>query len=1299
MTNPNLPSDILTRVSTSAFPRLYKQWQRIQSRQKKQQPVNKDVLRFQHAVEKSARWVERRRQSWPDIVYPQGLPIAEKAEQIRALINQHQVVVVAGETGSGKTTQLPKICLQLGMGARGLIGHTQPRRVAARTVAQRIAKELGTELGNDVGYQVRFHDQSSDETLVKLMTDGILLAEIQRDPLLSRYECIIIDEAHERSLNIDFLLGYFKRLLPKRPDLKIVITSATIDLERFSKHFNDAPVIEVSGRTFPVHIEYAPIGDVYEDQTQAIVDQIGHIQELERSGSRDAQDILIFLSGEREIRDTALAIRRAKYNNLDVLPLYSRLTVADQDKIFKPSGRQRVVLATNVAETSLTVPGIGYVIDPGKARISRYSVRNKVQRLPIEPVSQASANQRAGRCGRIAEGVCIRLYSEQDYLSRPEFTPPEILRTNLATVILQMQLLGLGDIEAFPFVEPPDKRQINDGVRLLFELGILDGQRTITKIGRDIAPLPLDPRLSRMLYESHHKGCLREMLIVVSGLSVADPRDRPADKQQQADQAHRTFVADHSDFDTLVSIWDSFEKQRQELSNSQLRKWCEKHYLSHQRMREWRDIHHQLRIFCKERKWSENKQPNDYRSFHQSILSGLITQIGMLQSEDKSFLSTRSRKFHVFPASSQFKKPPKWIMSAELIETSRLFAHMVAKIDPSWVLPLADHLMQRQYNELHYSARRGEVMAKLRLSLYGLVLDDSQRVSYKGVDPQAARELFIREALANWRMKTNAPFFRHNKSLWVKQSELEARTRRADIQLDEHQLYAFYDEILPPDVLDDQSFHQWRKSAEKKHKRILYLDNTIAEQRLHTVAQFPDYLEWDGVKYVLQYHFEPGHPRDGVTMRVPIEQLHQVPESLAEWLVPGLLEEKVTALLKSLPKQWRRHFVPIPQYAARVARELVSANTPLTAAISLQCQRLSNVEIPEEVWQSEKLEPYYRMNFSVEDASGKSLHLSKDLSELHQQYRQKANQLLAEADHSQHEVVNLQDWSIGDLQESVEVVQSGHRLRLWPALEQQPDNKVNVTLFDHPIDADIAHAHGQIRLFLIAAPQPVKYLRKELFKTTALKLMSIQLASVDELKEQLILAAARQCFVPDNRLIRDEDEFSTRLQNGQNGLVAQAFEIEKIFLNIADAVRELKAELSLQPSSYKDVVADIQQQVSQLLHTDLMFQSSILWLKRVPLLIKAASVRLDKLSGGFSRDRDNQLMINHYERIYHDMCTSIRDGYQWHIPALVEFRWIIEEMRVSVFAQPMKTLKPVSEKRMQARIDEIQATIQRLQRL
>jgi ATP-dependent helicase HrpA len=870
----------------------------------------------------------------PTISYPPELPVSQRRAEIAEAIRDHQVVVVAGETGSGKTTQLPKICLELGRGERGMIGHTQPRRLAARTVAERIAAELRTPLGQTVGYQVRFTDRVGRDTRVKLMTDGILLAELARDRTLRRYDTIIIDEAHERSLNVDFLLGYLARLLHRRPDLKLIITSATIDPERFSRHFGGAPVVEVSGRTYPVEVRYRPLAedpDDDRDQTQGILDAV---DELCREGPGD---ILVFLSGEREIRDTADALRRHSFprspGGVEVLPLYARLAAAEQHRVFQAHAGRRVVLATNVAETSLTVPGIRYVVDPGTARISRYSHRAKVQRLPIEPISQASANQRKGRCGRTADGICIRLYAEDDFAARPEFTEPEILRTNLASVILQMTALRLGDVAAFPFIDPPDRRSVKAGVDLLAELGALDGGR-LTSTGRQLAQVPADPRLARMLLEAGRRGCAREVLVIVAALSIQDPRERPSDKQEAADAQHRRLADPGSDFLSWLNLWRYLHERQAELSSNQFRRLCRAEFLNYLRVREWQDLHGQLRAVVRDLgiKLNRAEAEPDADRIHTALLAGLLSHIGLKQGDTRDYLGARGTRFAIFPGSALARKPPQWVMAAELVETSRLWAREVARIQPEWAEELAAHLVKRTYAEPHWSRSRGAVLATERVTLFGVPIVAQRQVNYGPIDPPLARELFLRHALVEGDWETSHEFFARNRRLLAEVEELEHRARRRDILVDDHTLFDFYDQRIPDEVVSARHFDAWWKRARQDQPDLLDFERSMLigdAAGAADAAAYPDTWEQDGHRLRLTYQFEPGSDADGVTVHVPLAVLNQIGPDGFDWQVPGLRQELVTELIRSLPKAVRRSFIPAPDWAAATLERIGPADGPL----------------------------------------------------------------------------------------------------------------------------------------------------------------------------------------------------------------------------------------------------------------------------------------------------------------------------------------------------------------------------------
>ncbi|MDQ1540440.1 MAG: ATP-dependent helicase HrpA, partial [Actinomycetota bacterium] len=996
------------------------------------------------AVDESGSALALRRERVPAISYPPLLPIVEAKDEIAAAIRDHQVVIVAGETGSGKTTQLPKICLELGRGVRGMIGHTQPRRIAARTVAERIAEELGTPLGEAVGYKVRFTDQVSPGSYIKLMTDGILLAELQQDRELSRYDTLIIDEAHERSLNVDFILGYLKQLLPRRPDLKVVVTSATIDPLRFSRHFDDAPMIEVSGRVYQVEVRYRPLVDdaVAEaddaeprDQIQAICEAV---KELTAQGSGD---VLVFLSGEREIRDTAEAVRKLALPQTEVLPLYARLSAAEQHRVFEPHTERRIILATNVAETSLTVPGIRYVVDPGTARISRYSHRTKVQRLPIEPVSQASANQRKGRCGRTSDGICIRLYSESDFLSRPEFTDPEILRTNLASVILQMAALGLGDLAAFPFVEPPDRRQVNDGIQLLEELGAFeqakaDPRTRLTALGRRLSQLPVDPRIGRMILQAADQGCVREVIVIAAALSIQDPRERPLEHQQAADDSHARFADKESDFFAYLNLWQYLREQQQELSSSRFRRLCKAEFLNFLRVREWQDVESQLRQVARTLGVRLNSSDGDRGAIHQSLLAGLLSHIGMRDVETRGYLGARGSKFAIFPGSALFKVQPRWVMAAELVETTRLWGRVVAKIEPEWAESLAAHLVLRIYSEPHWEANRGSVVAFEKVTLYGVPIVASRKVAYGRIDAELSRELFIRHALVEGDWHTPHRFFHENRALLEEVEELERRARRRDIVVDDETLFAFYDERLPADVVSGRHFDSWWKQARKRQPDLLsFAASMLVTEHAAAVAghDYPDSWPVDDLRLSVTYQFEPGTESDGVTVRIPVGVLNRVHADEFSWQVPGLRLDLVAALIRALPKPLRRHFVPAPN-VARAALDHVdpAAGGSLLEALADELHSSTGVDVRREDFELERVPAFLRITFVVIDAAGVALGSGKDLDVLRARLAPAVREEIAQAAVS-IERTGLRGWDFDPLPASYEQRRDGLVVRGFPA--------------------------------------------------------------------------------------------------------------------------------------------------------------------------------------------------------------------------------------------------------------------------
>ncbi|HTW03590.1 MAG TPA: ATP-dependent RNA helicase HrpA, partial [Streptosporangiaceae bacterium] len=1072
----------------------------------------------------------------PAVSYPAALPITQRKDEIAALIRDHQVVIVAGETGSGKTTQLPKICLELGRGVAGQIGHTQPRRIAARTVAERIAEELGTELGTAVGYKIRFTDRSSDDTLIKVMTDGILLTEMQRDRQLRRYDTLIIDEAHERSLNIDFILGYLKRLLPSRPDLKVIITSATIDPDRFSKHFNDAPVIEVSGRTYPVEVRYRPLGDPDRprdeprDQAQAICDAVA---ELRREGPGD---VLVFLSGEREIRDAADALGdQAGLADMEVLPLYARLSAAEQHRVFQSHRRPRVVLATNIAETSLTVPGIKYVVDPGTARISRYSQRTKVQRLPIERISQASADQRKGRCGRTSDGICIRLYTEEDYESRPEFTEPEILRTSLASVILQMAALDLGGVADFPFVEPPDSRQVTDGIRLLEELGAVrpDGARAprLTGIGRKLARLPADPRLGRMILEAAHHGCVREVLIITAALSIQDPRERPADAREAADAMHRRFAEPGSDFLAFLNLWNFLNAQQRALSGSAFRRLCRREFLHYLRVREWQDVHGQLRQAAREvgiraerdggERADEAEVAKAADQIHMSLLAGLLSHLGMKDTEAKQagtrngpnsrpaarrgpaeFAGARGAKFAIFPDSVLARKPPQWVMAAELVETSRLWARTAARIEPEWAEPLAGHLLKRSYSEPHWEARAGAVRAFEKVTLYGLPIVTDRKINYAKVDPAVARELFITGALVEGDWQTRHEFFRRNQRLLDEAHELEDRARRRGLVADDAAVFDFYDKRIPKDVTSARHFDTWWKQARRETPDLLtFTPADLAGPAVDEVrpADFP--ARWGDLP--LSYEFAPGEPDDGLTVEVPLASLGQVSAEELGWQVPGRREELVTELIRSLPKELRRAFVPAPDTARAVVGRLGEPRGNLLGALAAELGRIAGTPVPREAFDESRLPAHLRVTFRVTDG-GRELARGKDLDELRERLRPQLQERLTEAAGGLVRT-GLKDWTIGDLPK----VFTRDRVTAYPALVDT-GNAADVRLFDTEAEADAAMVTGTRRLLLLRVPTGMRSIADRLPVNAKLAMSRSPYPSIGSLLDDCAACAADQ---------------------------------------------------------------------------------------------------------------------------------------------------------------------------------------------
>jgi ATP-dependent helicase HrpA len=1225
----------------------------------------------------------------PKLTYPADLPVVAKREDIKAAIAAHQVVIIAGETGSGKTTQIPKICLELGRGVSGFIGHTQPRRLAARSVAQRLADELQTELGQQVGYKVRFGDHTQPHTHVKLMTDGILLAEIQQDRFLNQYDTIIIDEAHERSLNIDFLLGYLKQLLPRRPDLKIIITSATIDPQRFSAHFNHAPIIEVSGRTYPVEVRYrSPLDndDKDRDQLQAIFDAV---DELYRE---PPGDILIFLNGEREIRDTADALEKLKLPHTEVLPLFARLSAAEQNRIFQSHAGRRIILSTNVAETSLTVPGIRYVIDPGTARLSRYSYRSKVQQLPIEAISQASANQRKGRCGRVAAGICIRLYSEEDFLGRPEFTDPEILRTNLASVILQMLALGLGDIQKFPFLQKPDPRFINDGIKLLDELGALQAERKealqLTALGRQLSRLPIDPRLARMVLAASTQNCVSELLVITAALSIQDPRERPMDKQQKADELHGRFTDPDSDFSSWLKLWDYLQTQQEQLSNNQFRRLCKQEMLNYLRVREWQDLFGQLSQVAEEMQLPLNSQVADYQSIHSAILTGLLGQIGT-KDVDADYLGPRQSRFYVFPGSGLFKKKPKWVMAAELVETSRLYARTLAKIEPEWVEPVAQHLVNRSYAEPHWEKKRGAVIAFEQVSLYGLILVGKRPVLYSKIDEALCHQLFIREALVGEELGLNEGFLQHNARLIEHVSELEDKSRRRDILVDEETLASFYAEKIPQHANNRIDFSKWWRSQQKLDPHYLNFDPEKLKRHGAghiTDDMYPEFWRQGNLTLPLEYHFSPGAPDDGVSLIVPVALLNQVVEEGFDWLIPGLRHELLVALIKSLPKAIRRNFVPAPNYADALLQAIKPEDGGLISTITNRLKRMSGITIPEESWDVAAMDAHLKFNFKVVDDKQHVLTQGRSLALLKQQMQGKVQETLSQVAEQGIEQERLTDWTFGDLPKAYIKVQSGYEIKAFPALIDQKDS-VAIRLLDTPEQARASSQSGLRRLLLLNLPSPIKYLQDSLPNKAKLGLYFNPFGKVLELIDDCICAAI-DSLIASQPWPETPDDFKSLREHVRQELgdtvVGIALKVEQILTIGHEISKKLRGRLDF-ALAYAN--ADIKTQLDSLLFKGFVTGHGAAKLDDLKRYLTALQKRLEKLPADPQRDR---LQMLEYQKAFDAYQQLLGKFSGKPLPAeVMAIRWMLEELKVSLFAQQLGTPYPISSKRIIQAVQEL----------
>ena len=1251
--------------------------------QEAQQAVAAEI---QQQIEQARLRVENRKSAVQNpIVFPESLPVSQRKAEIEKLLSEHQVIVVAGETGSGKTTQLPKMCLELGFGNLGTIGHTQPRRIAARSVAARIAEELQTELGDLVGYKVRFNDQISDNTQIKLMTDGILLAEIQTDRFLNQYSCLIIDEAHERSLNNDFILGYLKQLLPRRPDLKVIITSATIDVERFSKHFNNAPIIEVSGRTYPVEVRYRPVAEEDDqDQLQGILNAVDELQAEGRG------DILIFMNGEREIRDTAEALQKQNLKHTEILPLFARLSAQEQNKIFHPSGLNRIVLATNVAETSLTVPGIKYVIDPGTARISRYSYRTKVQRLPIEPISQASANQRKGRCGRVSEGICIRLYSEEDFNNRPEFTDPEILRTNLASVILQMMALGLDDIEAFPFVDAPDKRHIQDGVKLLEELGAFETvqtksgeKRRLTTIGRQLAQLPVDPRLAKMLLSAVDFGSVYEVMIIVSALSIQDPRERPTDKQQASDEKHRRFADKKSDFLAFLNLWNYVQEQQKELTKNQFRRQCQKDFLNYLRIREWQDIYQQIRLAVREMGLPINSEKAEYQQIHTALLSGLLSHIGLKEAEKQQYLGARNAHFAIFPNSVLFKKQPKWVMAAELVETSKLWGRMVAEIEPEWIEPLAEHLTKKSYSEPRWSKSRGAVVADEKVTLYGVPIVAARPVNYGGIDPTVSREIFIQSALVEGDWNTKHKFFKQNQQLIREVEELEHKSRRRDILVDERALFEFYDQRIGTEVVSQKHFDTWWKKAQQKDPELLnfersFLINDDAEQV--SKLDFPNFWHQGNLKLKLTYQFEPGTDADGVTVHIPLPLLNQVEMTGFDWQIPGLREELVVALIKSLPKSYRRNFVPAPNYAQAFLGRAVPLEKPLLDTLIYELRRMTGVTVEAEHWHWEQIPSHLKMTFRVVDENGKKIAESMNLDELKFSLKDRVQESISAVADDGIEQSGLHIWSFAELPQCYEQKQRGFSVKAFPAIVDEKD-AVGIKLFETEFEQAVAMQQGLRRLLLLNVPSPIKYLHEKLPNKAKLGLYFTPFGRVLDLIDDCIACAVDKLIADFGGFVWNEEGFNKLRdfvrENVNEVTVDIAQKVEQILTLTHQLNQRLKGKMDF---TMAFALSDMKSQISGLIYQGFVQKSGYARLPDLLRYLQAIDKRMDKLAQDVNRDRTAMLRVEQVQQAYQQLLAKLPKSKPIS-DEVAEIRYMIEELRVSLFAQQLGTKYQVSDKR------------------
>jgi ATP-dependent helicase HrpA len=1282
----------LDKCQLSDSYRLARQIRKLENSQLSKSEFKSRLDRIAGDIATSQQLCDKRARAIPaDFNFPSELPVSDKAIDIGQLLVKHQVLVIAGDTGSGKTTQIPKICLQAGFGRRGIIGHTQPRRLATVSVANRIAEELETKLGSGVGYQIRFNETVSESTYLKLMTDGILLAEIQNDKFLNKYDVIIIDEAHERSLNIDFLLGFLKQLLKKRIDLKLIITSATIDVEKFSKHFSNAPIVSVSGRTYPVETRYFPL----ENQSDESTDQLqlnGILQALEKIATDDAKqkqlsgDVLIFFSSEREIRETAVAIRKRKFPHCEVLPLYARLRQSEQRKIFSEHRGRRIVLATNVAETSITVPGIRYVIDTGFARISRYSVQSKIQRLPIEAISQASANQRQGRCGRVSEGVCIRLYSEQDFNGRTDYTDPEIKRTNLASVILRMLSLGLGDVEDFPYLEPPEQKAINDGFKLLNELNAINQKRELTAIGKQMAKLPVDPKLSRMLVVANTQACLYEVLIIVSALSIQDPRELSGDFKQQAQERLAVFNHQDSDFLSLVNLWKDYEQKRQDMTQNQLKKHCKSHFLSFMRMREWREVHRQLLLSCQQLGFRLNKEPGTYEAVHRTLIAGSLNQIGN-KLDGKNFLGSRNRRFTLFGSSVVTSTKANWIVTGELIETSQTFASMAAKIQPQWVESMALHLVKREYFEPHWSKKRQAAMAYEKVQLYGLTIIEKSLINFRNVDAEGARAIFINEGLVAGEIVSNHHFVKSNADFLLSLSKEEEKLRRPDFYIGDREIASFYEERIPEEINTTRQLDAWLKSVATTEKDILLMtrENILSGDALNDHAMhFPDHTPIQKNRLVIDYKFDPGSARDGAAVQVPEKILNQLEQADIDWAVPGIVREKCIALLKGLPKSVRKALIPISNLVDEILPNMTSTEGELIDALISQVAIAKQLKLSRSDFQSIELPAHLRVKIQVSNDDGDELDFGEQLSSIKKKLLPVQEQgSLPRAAESIHPLQQqeIKNWEFGDLPERVEIGGDLIMVR-YPALVDYEDS-VSIELFADQKEARSLNKFGLVRLFMFRSVAQRNMLKKR-FEQLQKQCVLLIPPQLKELVPGAITASYLSAFNLDDSQPRDQESFEQLLDSGKSKLHSAGEQIANVLEEFLKARFSLLKNLTALNSDELGYFSeDIKQQLDNLMTEKLLLSTSIEWLKQYPRYLQAIQLRLDRAPHLGAKDKENTQELAKYWRRYEDFCEQrlVKNPEE-----LDRLRWMIEEYRVSLFAQSLGTKLQVSAKRLEKQL-------------